>query len=83
MIWVAIDSYDAGYAIKGLMIDEQHASGQRPGYGGGWVIRDDVHEWLTSRTDSYQLVWSEIKHGFWHVGLEDSNMAMLFKLTWV
>jgi len=82
MIWVAIDHYDAGQAVRNLVVDEHIVGGKRPGYGGGWVLRDSVHYWLMRRVQTYELTWSHVKHGYWHVGIEDPDVATLFKLTW-
>ena len=87
MIWVPIDHYVDGKAVHGnlaFVFDMNRQMAQnRPGYGGGWFLRNGPHNWLEERNVDYQLVWCTIKHDWWHVGIEDPDIAMLFKLTWL
>jgi hypothetical protein len=89
MIWVEIDRYEPKNGCVGGRLTTIALSGnsrierERPHYGGGWFVRDDIHEWLMSMTEYYRLVWNEIKENSWHVGVEDPKVAMLFKLTWI
>jgi hypothetical protein len=79
MIWIEVDEYVQGRALRGNV--ETTACGNRPNYGGGWFLKDELHEWLMVRIPTYQLVWDKMRSGFWHIGVQDSSVAILFKLT--
>lgn len=89
MIWVELDRYTS-VGCANLRLTTVHGytgqlaklESERPHYGGGWFVRDDIHEWLMTRVSYYRLVWNEIKVNHWHVGIEDPGIAVLFKLTW-
>jgi len=87
-IWISIDTYDCGRSVRGLMVDPETIDAdseklKRPTYHQhGWVVCDLIHEWLAARVSDYQLGWSNIEAGHWHVGIEDPDVALLFKLTW-
>jgi hypothetical protein len=89
MIWVELDRYNTTGSVhqrvttvSGSNTQLTTLESERPHYGGGWFVRDDIHEWLSARVGFYRLVWNEIKDNHWHVGIEDPRIAVLFKLTW-
>lgn len=87
MIWVNISNLERSngrievrdYAIATRL--EQQCQGCQ--YAKSWVLSDEIHQWLVDRGESNycfalnQDTWS------YQVLLSSSQMAMLFKLTWV
>lgn len=82
MIWLKIDYYSAGEATWGNLHTESTNS-PKPGGRSGWVLKDPIHLWLMDRTHTYEIEWSTIEHSYWHIGIEDKKIAMLFKLIWL
>ena len=83
--WVPIEKYDIskGEAVNNRLIPLNHRAVRtigRPTHG-RWALTEEFHEYLKSKTPEYDLTYDHDKRS-WFVGVNDSTVALLLKLTW-
>lgn len=87
-MFIAVDRYNAGNAVRGLAVGKCEDDDPRPTYVpmGGWRLCQDLHDWLVERGIEYKFHWHRERRSVWEVEIlnaeERADDAVFFKMKY-